>query len=221
MSDIIFLSNVRLSFPHLAEPQKQVNEQTGQTRISYNSEFLMPQDHPGFQQFMKRYGELALAKWAEHANTVMGMIQVDRKLRCFGLGSEKVNKKTFKPYDGYDGNVYITAGRDQAPQMIQADGQAIDPSNTMAFQQLARKMYGGCRVNAAVKPWLQVNKHGNGIRCDLVAVQFAADDTAFGEGAADASSMFGSVGNPAQAQAAPAGFGMPAAPFAGLPSFLT
>ncbi len=28
MSEIIFLSNVRLSFPHLAEPQKQVNEQT-------------------------------------------------------------------------------------------------------------------------------------------------------------------------------------------------
>jgi hypothetical protein len=229
MSDIIFLSNVRLSFPHLAEPQKQVNEQTGQTRISYNSEFLMPQDHPGFQQFMKRYGELALAKWAEHANTVMGMIQVDRKLRCFGLGSEKVNKKTFKPYDGYDGNVYITAGRDQAPQMIQADGQAIDPSNTMAFQQLARKMYGGCRVNAAVKPWLQVNKHGNGIRCDLVAVQFASDDTAFGEGAADASSMFGSVGaapafRPAEGNALGMPAVMPAAPFgapAGLPSFLT
>ena len=220
MSDIIFLSNVRLSFPHLAEPQKQVNEQTGQTRISYNAEFLMPQDHPGFAQFMKRYGELALAKWAEHTNTVMQMIQVDRKLRCFGSGSEKVNKKTFKPYDGYEGNVYVTAGRDQAPQMIQADGQAIDPSNTMAFQQLARKMYGGCRVNAAVKPWLQVNKHGNGIRCDLVAVQFAADDTAFGEGAADASSMFGNVG---AAPAAPAAFGMPAAPFgapAGLPSFL-
>jgi hypothetical protein len=72
-----------------------------------------------------------------------------------------------------------------------------------------------------VKPWLQVNKHGNGIRCDLVAVQFAADDTAFGEGAADASSMFGSVGaSPAQAMPAPAGFGMPAAPFGGLPSFL-
>ena len=211
MSDIIFLSNVRLSFPHLAEPQKQVNEQTGQTRISYNSEFLMPQDHPGFQQFMKRYGELALAKWAEHANTVMGMIQVDRKLRCFGLGSEKVNKKTFKPYDGYDGNVYITAGRDQAPQMIQADGQAIDPSNTMAFQQLARKMYGGCRVNAAIKPWPQDNKHGRGIRCDLIAVQFAGDDTPFGEGAVDASGMFGAVAG------APAGMFAPAAAPAAMP----
>jgi len=222
MSEIIFLSNVRLSFPHLAEPQKQVNEATGAQRISYNAEFIMPQDHAGFQQFMQRYGAMALEKWKEHAQTVMGMIQNDRKTRCYGLGTEKVNKKTFKPYDGYAdaGAVFITACRDSAPQMIQADGSPVDPANTMAFQQLARKLYGGCRVNAAVKPWLQDNKHGRGIRCDLIAVQFAGDDVAFGEGAVDASNLFGAVAG------APAGFApqaaMPAAPFAqvGLPSFL-
>jgi glycosidase len=220
MSEIVFLSNVRLSFPHLAEPQKQVNEVNGNTRISYNCEFLMPQDHPGFQQFMARYGALALEKWKENATNVMNMILQDRKIRCFGQGNEKVNKKTFQPYDGYAGNVYITAGRDSAPQMIQADGTAIDPNNTMAYQTLARKMYGGCRVNAAVKPWAQDNKHGRGIRCDLIAVQFAADDTPFGEGAADASNLFGAVQQAAvpgfAASAQPA---MPAAPF-GLPSFL-
>jgi hypothetical protein len=222
MSEIVFLSNVRLSFPHLAEPQRQVNEATGKERISYNCEFIMPQEHPGFQQFMKRYGELALEKWKEHAQAVMSMIQQDRKTRCFGMGAEKVNKKTFQPYDGYAGNVFITAGRDQAPQMIQADGTPIDSANTMAYQQLARKMYGGCRVNAAIKPWPQDNKHGRGIRCDLIAVQFAGDDTPFGEGAVDASGMFGAVaGEPA---AAVPGFAptapMPAAPFAGAPAGL-
>jgi hypothetical protein len=224
MSDIIFLSNVRLSFPHLAEPQKQVNEATGATRISYNAEFLMPQDHPGFAQFMARYGAIALQKWKEHAQAVMQMIQNDRKTRCFGRGEEKISRKTMQPYDGYAGNIYITAGRDTAPQMIQADGSPVDPANTMAYQQLARKMYGGCRVNAAIKPWPQDNKVGRGIRCDLIAVQFAGDDTPFGEGATDASGLFGAV-----AGGAPAGFGganpypaMPAAPFAqpGLPSFL-
>lgn len=215
MSDIIFLSDVRLSFPHIAEPQKQVNEATGAQRISYNAEFLMPENHPGFQQFMARYGAISLEKWAEHANTVMQMILADRKLRCFGRGEEKVNKKTFKPYDGYAGNVYLTAGRDQAPQMIQADGQPVDPNNTMAYQALARKMYGGCRVNAAIKPWPQVNKHGNGIRCDLIAVQFLRDDVAFGEGAADASGMFGSVAGAPAAGFAPVVPTMPA-----LPSFL-
>lgn len=218
MSEIIFLSNVRLSFPHLAEPQKQVNETTGATRISYNAEFIMPQDHAGFKQFMTRYGAMALEKWKEHAQTVMNMIQNDRKTRCYGVGTEKVSKKTFQPYDGYGepGAVFITAGRDTAPQMIQSDGTAIDPSNTMAFQQLARKMYGGCRVNAAVKPWLQDNKHGRGIRCDLIAVQFFSDDTPFGEGAADASNLFGAVAG------APTGFGaVSPAPAMGLPPFLS
>jgi hypothetical protein len=222
MSEIIYLSDVRLSFPHLTEPQRQVNEATGKERISYNCEFIMPQDHAGFTQFMQRYGSMALKKWKENAQTIMGMIQQDRKLRCFGRGEEKINKKTFQPYDGYAGHVFITSGRDSPPQMIQADGRPVDPSNTMAYQQLARKMYGGCRVNAAVKPWLQENKHGLGVRCDLIAVQFAGDDTPFGEGAVDASNLFGVV-----AGAAPAGFApasMPAAPFpgasGGMPPFL-
>ena len=222
MSEIIYLSNVRLSFPHLAEPQRRVNETTGKERISYNCEFIMPQDHAGFTQFIQRYGSMVLEKWKEHAQTIMGMIQNDRKLRCFGRGEEKINNKTFQPYDGYAGNVFITAGRDSQPQVIQADGQPIDPTNTMAYQQLTRKMYGGCRVNAAVKPWLQENKHGRGVRCDLIAIQFAGDDTPFGEGAVDASNLFGAV-----AGAAPAGFApasMPAAPFpgasGGMPPFL-
>jgi hypothetical protein len=210
MSDIIYLSNVRLSFPHIAEPQKQVNEVTGATRISYNCEFIMPADHAGFAQFMQRYGAMALDKWKEHANTVMSMINGDRKTRCYGRGEEKVNKKTFTPYDGYANNVFITAGRDTPPQVIQADGQPVDPTNTMAYQALTRAMYGGCRVNAAVKPWLQDNKHGRGVRCDLVAIQFAGDDKAFGEGAADASSMFGAVAAPAAPVAAAP---MPLPPF--------
>ena len=126
-----------------------------------------------------------------------------------------------QPYDGYAGNMFISAGRDQQPQMIQADGSPIDPANTMAYQQLARKLYGGCRVNVAVKPWIQENTHGRGVRCDLIAIQFAADDVAFGEGAVDASNMFGAVaGAPAAPGFAPAAAAMPAAPFAGAPAGL-
>jgi hypothetical protein len=166
---------------------------------------------------MTKVNEMALAKWKEHAAQVMQMINGDRKLRCFGDGNQKVNSKTFQPYDGYAGNLYVTAGRDSPPQIIQADGSPIDPTNTMQYQALTRAMYGGCRVNVAVKPWLQENKHGRGIRADLVAIQFAGDDKPFGEGAVDASAMFGAV------QAAPAGFtAQPAAQAApmGLPPFM-
>lgn len=217
MSDIVFLSNVRLSFPHLAEPQRKVSPETGKERVSYSADFIMPADHAGFKAFMTKVNEMALAKWKEHAAQVMQMINGDRKLRCFGDGNQKVNSKTFQPYDGYAGNLYVTAGRDSPPQVIQADGSPIDPTNTMQYQALTRAMYGGCRVNVAVKPWLQENKHGRGIRADLVAIQFAGDDKPFGEGAVDASAMFGAV------QAAPAGFtAQPAAQAApmGLPPFM-
>ena len=213
MSEIIFLSDVRLSFPHLAEPQRTENKVTGSVRIAYNADFLLPEGDPGFQQFMARYQALMTQTFAENAPVVMNMILADRKLRCFGRGEEKVNKKTFKPYDGYAGNVYLSASSERQPQMIQSDGNPIDPINTMAWQALARKMYGGCRVNAAVKPWVQKNQHGNGIRCDLVAVQFSKDDTAFGDGTPDVSGMFGAV---AQTSAAAGMFG--AAP-AELPTF--
>jgi hypothetical protein len=171
----------------------------------------MPADHAGFKAFMAKVNEMALAKWKEHAAQVMQIINNDRKLRCYGDGNQKLNQKTFQPYDGYAGQVFITAGRDTAPQIIQPDGTPIDPMNTMAYQALTRQMYGGCRVNVAVKPWLQENKHGRGIRADLVAVQFAGDDQAFGEGRTDASNMFGAVA------AAPAGMFGAAAP---APAFL-
>jgi hypothetical protein len=215
MSEIIFLSNVRLSFPHLAEPQRTENKITGSVRVAYNADFLMPEGDPGFQQFMTRYKELMTQTFAENAPIVMNMILADRKLRCFGRGEEKVNKKTFKPYDGYAGNVYLSANSERQPQMIQGDGSPVDPVNTMAYQALARKMYGGCRVNVAMKPWVQKNQHGNGIRCDLIAVQFSKDDTPFGDGAPDVSGMFSAV---AQTSAAAGMFGASAAP-ADLPTF--
>ncbi|KKN66519.1 hypothetical protein LCGC14_0470530 [marine sediment metagenome] len=212
MNDVIMLSNVRLSFPHLAEPQRQKNEITGVERVSYNGEFIMPETDPGFQSFLQKYGQLALADWKEHSQQVMGLITNDRKLRCFGRGEEKINKKTFQPYDGYVGQVYITAGKNQQPQVIQADGKPIDPTNTMLYQQLTRKMYGGCWINAAVKPWLQNNTHGRAIRCDLIAVQFSKDGDPFGEAPIDTTGMFNQVDEPVAAPITP-GPAMPAAPF--------
>ncbi len=219
MADPIFLSKVRLSFPHIAEPQ--VNKTGG--RISYNCELILAPNNPDFVKFMDAVGALAAEKWGARAHGVLGLINQDRKKRCFGNGDDKINTKTFKPYEGYAGHIYITAGRDTMPQIINPDGTAVNPENSMVCKQVARMLYGGCYVNAAVKPWLQDNEHGQGVRCDLVAIQFHSDGVAFGEGAADASGMFGAVA------AAPAGVptpaGMPAAPFAqapapGLPSFL-
>ena len=204
MSEIIFLSDVCLSFPHLVEPHAQTE---GGVK-KYSADFILTPDHPGMKEFGRVYATAAQEKWKEHAQAVMQIIQGDRKLRCFGQGNEKVNKKTFKPYDGYANNVYIGANKDQAPQMIKVDGTPVDPNNTMEYQSLARKLYGGCYVNAAIRPWLQDNKHGRAIRCELIAIQFLRDGEAFGEGVADASAMFKPVATQAASSASlPSFFG--------------
>lgn len=220
MSEIIYLSNVRLSFPHLIEPQVITNQKTGKVTNSYNADFILAQDHPGYIEFMKRYSTMALEQWRENANAIMGLINTDRKSRCYGAGQEKIDKKTFQPYKGYQGLMYITASsKERLPQIIQADGNPVDPANTMACQAITRKLYGGCRVNVAIKPWIQKPGDGysHGIRCDLIAIQFAGDDEPFGEGAVDAAPMFGAVAVAAQAPGLQAGV-MPGAPvFGGIP----
>jgi len=201
MSEIIMISNARLSFPKLTEPTAF---QEGQIK-KYSADFILDPASDDFKKFMQEVSKMAQVKWNENAGAVLQMVQNDRKLRCFGMGSEKIDKKTFKPYLGYEGNAYINANNANMPQMIEANGKAVDPANTMAYQAQARKMYGGCYVNVALKPWIQENAFGRGIRCELVALQFAKDGEAFGDGVPDASSLFGSV----TSAAAPAGIAFP------------
>lgn len=229
-SEILYLSNARLSFPKFVEPQISINEHTGKQRISYNGDFILEPNDPGYLKFLQRYSTLALDAWKERANSIMTMIDKDRKKRCYGKDEDKKHQTTGQIHGGYHGKVYITAGRDKPPQVIRPDGTAIDPSNQIEYQQLTRKMYAGCRVNAAIKPWLQDNPYGKGIRCDLIAIQFAGDDEPFGGEAKepDVSGIFGTVNAaPTNSVGAAPPFAMPPAPFAqpssgnpGIPAFL-
>ena len=178
------------------------------------------------KEFLATYAALAQATWKEHATNVMQMIQNDKRARCFGMGPEKINETTFKPLEGYGQGVWLNAKSKNRPQMIRADGQAA--SNDMEALELCRKIYGGCRVNVAVKPWIRTTNKG--ISCDLIAIQFAGDDKPFGDGQVDASGMFGAAQAPggsapvagapwatSPAMPAPPTFGAPVVPPNNLP----
>lgn len=211
MSEVIFLSNVRLSFPKLIEPEAFQNNPDKK----FSGDFLMVPNGPNFATFMGEVGKIATEKWKDHAGAVLQMCQADRKLRCYGSGAEKIDKKTYKPYIGYEGMAYISANSnaDRPPRMIRLDGTECDNANTMERVALARKLYGGCFVNAAVRPWAQDNQFGRAIRCELIAVQFFADGEPFGEGEVDLTGKFGAVQAPAGAPAA----AVPMPPFFGFP----
>ena len=205
MSEIIMLTNTRLSFPQLVEARAY---QEGQAK-KFSADLILDPAGEDWKKVMHSVMQSAQEKWGDNAQAVLQMCQADRKLRAFGNGAEKVDKKTFKPYEGYEGAVYVSANNANPPQMIGSSGKSVDPTNTMAYQALARKMYGGCYVNAAIKFWIQDNKYGRGIRCELIALQFAKDGTPFGDAAPDASNLFGAVAAPAGG-ATPAGMAFPA-----------
>ena len=190
MSDAIYLSNVRLSFPKLIEAVAPPTPPGAEKK--FGADFILAPNHPDYARFMEAVGKVAVAKWKDQAGPILNFIQNDRRLRCWGNGNEKLKKETMKPYEGYEGMIYVTgtAGEDRAPAMIDGNGDSCDPANTMLRKELARKLYGGCYVNAALTLWAQDNQFGRAIRCNLLGVQFAADGVPFGDALPNVSGMF-------------------------------
>src|SRR3990167_2748453 len=111
MSEAIYLTNVRLSFPAIATPKAF---EAGGKEI-FGADFIMP------SAFMKSVNETAAEKWKELTPQVMAMINADRKLRSYSQGAERISKTTMKVLDGYEGMVAITAKKDRRPQLIRSE----------------------------------------------------------------------------------------------------
>lgn len=207
------LDNVRLSFPHIAEPQVQKGDDGKDKSPKYNAEFILTPEHPGWARYFQVLQYVAQQRWKDKAQPILNFLQNERTKRKWGNGHEKIKKSTMQPYEGYVGMVYLGAASERMPQIFDAQGNLVPAENTMACKELARKMYGGCRVNAVIKPWCWDNKQGgSGVSNDFLAIQFLADDEPFGEGQTDASDLMGAT--PQAAQTPPVGFGPPGMPSA-------
>jgi hypothetical protein len=206
MSEIIFISKARLSFPKLVEPS--AFEAGG--ALKFSCDLLVDPNGKDWQAVFAKAMEVAQLKWKEHVTQVVNMINQERKQRFYGQGSEKVNKKTYQPYDGYAGMMYISCSSDYRPQMVRANGSTAE--SDMEIMNLARKLYGGCYVNTAIKIWAQDNKWGRGLRCECAAIQFDQDGEPFGDnGPVNVDGVFGQASQQSSTVAgmdAP-GFGAP------------
>jgi len=200
----VFLKNVRLSFPSLTAPRAP----QGSDKKKYSADFILTPQDPNFDKFVGIALGLAQKKWPQHYQQIVNVIYANRKSRCFGNGDEKLDGVTYKVLIGYEGMKYLSASRNEEkgmPQMIGPDNKGIDPTNLLACRNEAGKMYGGCYVNAVVKPWVYDNAFGKGISADLVAIQFNADGEPFGAGVTNAEGLFEDiqVAQPALGAASP------------------
>jgi len=179
-SGLIRINNAVLSFATLSKPEPFAPGQVEK----YSCDFIMTPDDQAFVSFYETAIDLLRQRFPQKFDGILKMINDTRKLRCYGHGGERLKQSDGSIYKGYEGKVYISANSTERPSYYDSDGTEL---------MNVGKLYGGCLVNAMVKPWLQDNKYGKAIRCDLLAVQFAGDGERLGVGRVDTSGMFGAV----------------------------
>lgn len=167
----LVLKNVRLSYANLFEPKAG---QDGQ-EPKYSANFIIPKtDAAGIANVRKVMQDAAKEYYAAKGGKVPAY--APDKL-CLKDGSFKSDK------DGYGDTVmFVSASRRSdkpAPECRDRDGKTI-------LTKTSGKPYSGCYVNAVLDVWIQDNKFGKRINCELVGVQFVKDGEAFGGASAKA-----------------------------------
>jgi hypothetical protein len=156
---IIQLKNVRLSFPHLFQPQVQPDG-----KKSHSANFLMTPDHPAKAELDAAIKAVASEKWAKKGDAELAALVAAQRI-CLRDGNTKA-------YDGYPGNWFLSSSSKQRPEIYDKDGSAI-------LDESYGRPYGGCYVFAWVDVWAQDNQYGKRINATLMRVQFARDGDPF------------------------------------------
>lgn len=174
----IKIMGARLSFPHLFEPQR---DDTGKNP-KYNGLFIMKPDAVEIKEISAEIKRVAQEKWPnKHAEILTGL-KASGKL-CLRKGDTKAN------YEGFEGNVYISASNKHKIKIFNRAGEMIT-------EDCEGSPYAGCYVNVSVELWVQDSqKYGKRINASLRAVQFVNDGESFGGGSVATDDEFGDLGD--------------------------
>lgn len=158
------INNVRIAFPKLFKAERVGDDGDPQ----HSASFIIPKNHPAVTDIEKVIREVAKDKWADKADIMLKKITAENKL-CLKDGDLKAE------YDGYAGNLYISANNKVRPFVVDRDKTQLNPDDGV--------IYAGCYVNAVLDIWPMDNKYGKRINATLLGVQFNKDGDAFAGGA--------------------------------------
>lgn len=160
MGKVIFINDVRLSFPDLFE----ATEIDGDGNFKYRSSFHVIPGSQADKDIRAAIEEVAKAEFKEKADGILAKIAGSKTEICYLDGVKK----------DAPGVWILTANRKKAdgrPSVVDRDKSPLQPGDG--------RPYSGCYVNAKVELWAQSGKN-TGVRCALIAVQFLKDGDAFG-----------------------------------------
>lgn len=158
------INNVRIAFPKLFKAERVGDDGDPQ----HSASFIIPKNHPAVKDIEKVIREVAKDKWADKADIMLKKITAENKL-CLKDGDLKAE------YDGYAGNLYISANNKVRPFVVDRDKTQLNPDDGV--------IYAGCYVNVVLDIWPMDNKYGKRINATLLGVQFYKDGDAFAGGA--------------------------------------
>lgn len=159
----VVLKDVRLSFPKLFE----ATQFKGTGPLRYEAAFLVDPSSPAHKALEETIEKVAKERWGAKAGATLKRVKTAKQTCCYIPGELTGREEN----DG----LYVLTGNRKAKDgpvgVFDADKTPIQSDNG--------RVYGGCFVNASVDIWAQDGEY-TGIRCTLIAVQFARDGDAFG-----------------------------------------
>jgi hypothetical protein len=184
-SDIIKLTNVRLSYPKLAKPEQF---RKGEGRPRYSATFLLD---PSDAEHAKQIAEIKAAT-AKIMKEAYGEVLKGLAL-CWGDGNKQTNEKG-EIKDGYKDMFYVRTSCDENRKPL-----VINRSRVVVTEGDAQYPYAGCYVNTNITLWAQNNEYGKKINGNLRIVQFVRDGEPFGAGPINIEDEFEAMENNAAA----------------------
>lgn len=190
----VYLKDVRLSFPHIFEPQEgMLDKETGKRgKPQWKATFLIPkegQDGDNETQAQNR-GKVknarlkaATEQWGDNPP------KLKAERLCVRDGDDE-------NYDGYAGHYYVTSGAviESPPILVDrvkdSKGKWVELTKENGGP---KKLYAGCYVNAIIVIWPQDNEFGKRINGSLKSIQFNRHGKAFSQTAVDPNEKFADV----------------------------
>lgn len=154
------LSNVRLAFPTLFEA-KTVN---GEGKPAFSASLLIDPADPQVKAINAAIEAVAKEKWGAKADAMLKQMRAADKTALHN-GDLKAS------YDGFPGNLYISARNPMRPTVVAQDKTPLVEADG--------KPYAGCYVHAVVELWAQDNNYGKRVNATLMGVQFFKDGDSF------------------------------------------
>lgn len=164
------LKNVRLAFPKLF-----VAQSVNGGAPTFGGSFILTPDHPQIAELKKAMDQVGQEKWGAQWPQVKKAIAAKDGF-CLHDGDLKAQ------YEGYEGNLYVSANSKTRPTVVDRDRTPLVESDG--------KPYSGCYVNVSVDIWAQDRSDGKRINAALRGVQFFKDGESFAGGGVASSDEF-------------------------------